>query len=126
MLADTTSIQKRILINTDLDIIVARLRVREIARDMGFGTIDQARISLAASELARVLTQTATQKGEILVSGVQTNGHLGIQVVSIAQQTMTNPADQIPITNVMALVDDGHIDTTNGQTTRVTLMKWLG
>ncbi len=37
---------KKVTINNDLDIIVARLRAREVARMLGFGTIDQARFPL--------------------------------------------------------------------------------
>ena len=59
----TRTITERIPIKSDLDIVAARLKVREVARDMGFGTIDQARISLAASELARTLAQNIGGQG---------------------------------------------------------------
>lgn len=130
MLQDITNITRRIPINTDLDIIVARLRVREVARDMGFGTIDQARISLAASELARLLTQIFGHPGEILVSSVKTDGHWAIQVVSVATHNLSTAtakaieADDL-FSYVMNLVDDGHIDASNGRSTSVTLMKWV-
>ena len=52
------SINRKITIHNDLDIVVARLKAREVARELGFGTIDQARISLAAGELARTLASS--------------------------------------------------------------------
>lgn len=124
---------KRVIINNDLDIIVARLRAREIARDLGFGTIDQARISLAAGELARTLAENVGQQGEIVISGVQTKGHMGIQVVSInpkaaAQASESETADgteDSTLSSVLGLVDEGFVEDKGEQGTRITLMKWL-
>lgn len=124
---------KRVIINNDLDIIVARLRAREIARDLGFGTIDQARISLAAGELARTLAENVGQQGEIVISGVQTKGHMGIQVVSInpkaaAQASESETADgteDSTLSSVLGLVDEGFLEDKGEQGTRITLMKWL-
>jgi serine/threonine-protein kinase RsbT len=127
---------KRVLIHTDLDIIVARLRAREIARSMGFGTIDQARISLAAGELARVMANGMEDQGEIVISGINSHGHLGIQVVSLHPNGVlpaTDTNDQTgnglwedeALSNVMSLVDEGFVESNGDQGTRVTLMKWL-
>ena len=74
-------IRRKITIHNGLDIVVARLKAREVARVLGFGTIDQARISLAAGELARTLANSIKGEGEIVISGTNTNGQIGIQVV---------------------------------------------
>jgi len=124
---------KRVIINNDLDIIVARLRAREIARDLGFGTIDQARISLAAGELARTLAENVGQQGEIVISGVQTKGHMGIQVVSINPKVAAAASDTVTagggensaLSSVLGLVDEGFVEDKGEQGTRITLMKWL-
>ncbi len=125
---------KRVLINSDLDIIVARLRAREVARSLGFGTIDQARISLAAGELARVLAQNMDEQGEIVISGVNAEGHMGIQVISINPKGTGQPAapenagEEIgdnTLSSVLGLVDEGFVEDQGEQGTRVTLMKWL-
>lgn len=127
-MSETNKVTQRILIRSDLDIVSARLKVREIAREMGFGTIDQARISLAASELARVLAQNVGQIGELIVSGVNTDEHRGIQVVSVSpgdngiDETM--PTSEV-VTNAIALVDEGFVDVAENRNVRVTLMKWL-
>jgi serine/threonine-protein kinase RsbT len=48
-----TSVQQHvIIIRSDLDIVTARSMARDIARTVGFGPIDQARIATAVSELA--------------------------------------------------------------------------
>ena len=43
------NVQRKIYINNDLDVVTARMQAREMARQLGFRTADQARISLAAS-----------------------------------------------------------------------------
>jgi len=130
----TKSTVKRVLINNDLDIIVARLRAREVARSLGFGTIDQARISLAAGELARVLAKNMDEQGEIVISGVNAEGHMGIQVISVnpkstekSKSPETNSGDwqEETLTSVLNLVDEGFVEDQGDQGTRVTLMKWL-
>lgn len=127
-MSETNRVTQRILIRSDLDIVSARLKVREIAREMGFGTIDQARISLAASELARILAQNVGQIGELLVSGVNSDEHRGIQVVSLSPDEnglMDEDQANEVVSNAIALVDEGFIDVAENRNTRVTLMKWL-
>ncbi len=136
-MSDTTqSTVKRVLISTDLDIIVARLRAREVARSLGFGTIDQARISLAAGELARVLAKNMDEQGEIVISGVNAQGHKGIQVISVNPkavsritkpmgQTVVEEMDNDTLSSVLGLVDEGFVEDQGEHGTRVTLMKWL-
>jgi serine/threonine-protein kinase RsbT len=130
----TKTVSKRIVIVNDLDIVTARLRAREVAREMGFGTIDQARISLAASELARILLTDLNNSGEIHISGVHADGHVGIQVTSldtsepiptgvtpVKAETIQNSA----LTNAMSLVDESLVEQVGPKSTRITLMKWL-
>ena len=126
MSKEIRTITERIPINSDLDIVAARLKVREVARDMGFGTIDQARISLAASELARTLAQNLGGSGEIVVSGIDSEGHRGIQVESISpNKTLAALKKPNAFSSAFALVDEGYVDTEDTHNIRVTLMKWL-
>jgi serine/threonine-protein kinase RsbT len=136
-MSSVRSTARKIIINNDLDIVVARLRAREVAKEIGFGTIDQARISLAAGELARVLTRNLSGPGEIVISGIHTDGHLGIQVMSVSPKTSgqklqdATAADGTPLaaenelSGAMALVDEGVVEDQGEQGTRITLMKWL-
>lgn len=129
------NINKRIVIHNDLDIIIARLRAREVARELGFSTVDQARISLAAGELARVLAKNLAHQGEIVISGINDDEHLGIQVVCInpGRKTVDMPVPELEAKNdplqalskVTSLVDEHIIENQGDQVTSVTLMKWL-
>lgn len=123
------SASRHIIINNDLDVIVARLRAREVAREMGFGTIDQARISLAAGELARILANKLNERGEIIISGINVDGHLGIQVISVGPHIDANETFDLEETEdlhkAISLVDKGIVEDQSSVETRVTLMKWL-
>jgi serine/threonine-protein kinase RsbT len=136
-MSSVRSTAKKIIINNDLDIVVARLRAREVAKEIGFGTIDQARISLAAGELARVLTRNTSGPGEIVISGIHTDGHLGIQVMSVSPKAagghipaLAGADNMLPtadnqLSGAIALVDEGLVEDEGEQGTRITLMKWL-
>jgi serine/threonine-protein kinase RsbT len=70
-----------IKVEKDFDIILARSRVRDLARDVGMSTTDQARISLATSAAARAIGLGARHRGEILVESLDGVNGMGIRVV---------------------------------------------
>ena len=72
--------ERRIQIADDLDIVAARVEGRNLAREMGFGIIDQARIATAISELARNVVLYA-QRGEILLSRIGSDSKAGLQII---------------------------------------------
>ncbi len=125
----------KIYINNDLDIVMARMQAREVAKKMGFNTADQARISLAASELARVLSWMPREPGEIVITSAHKNGRQGLQVVCTVQSEhlpAQGPSDNeteisVPrqsIAGACQLVDESMIEPGNNQQARVTLTKW--
>lgn len=66
-------------INKEWDIVGARQLGREIARKVGFGTVDQARIATAISELARNIYLYA-EDGRIIIKIVDDFGKKGIHL----------------------------------------------
>jgi serine/threonine-protein kinase RsbT len=128
--------ERRIYINNDLDIVVVRMQAREMAKQMGFGTADQARISLAASELARVLSWNTEDPGEIVMSDANQNGQHGLQVACLVklEQVSTgnesNPTQETAVSSrslagACQLVDESIVEEQDDQQARVTLVKWL-
>lgn len=94
--------QACIKIKKEWDIVGARQIGREIAINVGFGTVDQARIATVISELARNIYLYAPQ-GEICVEVIE-SGRTGICVVAI---------DSGPgIENISEVMQDGY--TTSG------------
>lgn len=129
--------ERRVYINNDLDIVTARMQAREIARQIGFGTADQARISLAASELARILAWTPGQQSrEIVMSSATRNGYPGIQVACLICFDQTsgdsegNETEELLKQNqglegARQLVDESFIEPQDNKYARITLVKWL-
>jgi hypothetical protein len=112
-----------VYINNDLDVVTTRLQAREMAKQLGFGTADQARISLAASELARILTW---QTGEIILSQATENGDQGLQIeCTLAAQSSSLGTLSQSLASVRKLVDKSVVETQDNQSGRVVLVKWL-
>jgi serine/threonine-protein kinase RsbT len=90
---------KTAAIRSDLDIVIARTMARDVAKALGFGAIDQARIATAVSELARNIFLYAGT-GNVTVSQIEKNNRKGIEIVC---------EDQGPgITNIDLVMQDGY------------------
>lgn len=66
-------------IKHEWDIVHARQQGRQLAKELGFGNVDQARITTAISELARNIYLYAG-KGLIQIEPVEKNGKLGLTI----------------------------------------------
>jgi serine/threonine-protein kinase RsbT len=124
--------ERRIYINNDLDIVVVRMQAREMAKQMGFGTADQARISLAASELARVLSWNTDNAGEIIMSDANQNGQHGLQVACVVNLELVSTGDEAAapqgnrsLAGASQLVDESIVEEQGDNQAQVTLIKWL-
>ena len=92
--------ERDIPVKTDLDIVSARVEGRNLARELGFGTVDQARIATAISELARNIILYAPEGKVIVRAIVSDDGGQGIEVVC---------EDNGPgIANVELVMQDGY------------------
>jgi serine/threonine-protein kinase RsbT len=84
---------------TEWDIVAARQLGRNIAKELEFGTVDQARITTAISELARNIYLYAGQ-GEIRIERINECGKRGVKVIA---------ADSGPgIQNIRKVMEDGY------------------
>lgn len=131
------AISTKIHINNDLDVVTARMQARQLAKQMGFNTADQARISLAASELARVLSWNTSEVGEMIMSNAAgQNGYLGFQVVCLVNLKFIAPNPTQPDTEDFSiprrslagacqLVDESIVEEQGSNKARITLIKWL-
>ena len=122
--------ERKIYINNDLDVVAARMQARELAKQMGFRTADQARISLAASELAKVLSWNTDAPGEIIMSDTSQNGYQGFQVVCKVDLRHLSADDQSSgpsrsLAGACQLVDESIVEEQDTKLALVTLIKWL-
>jgi serine/threonine-protein kinase RsbT len=126
----------RVRINSDLDIVAARQKGRELARGRGFGPIDLAIIATAISELARNIVLYA-RRGEIILKVTQSKDPPGILVVALdegpgipdAAEAMqsgysTSGGLGLGLPGVRRLMDEFEIVSEVGRGTTVTATKW--
>jgi serine/threonine-protein kinase RsbT len=84
---------------SEWDIVAARQLGRNVAKELEFGTVDQARITTAISELARNIYLYAGQ-GEIRIERINGRDKCGIKVIA---------ADNGPgIQDIRKVMEDGY------------------
>ncbi len=126
----------RVPINSDADIVAARLTGRTLAAQLGFSSSDATLVSMAISELARNIVRYA-QRGEILLKVASPNGKPCIEIVArdegpgIAniQQAMqdgfsTSGGLGLGLPGVKRLMDEFEIFSEAGRGTTVSVRKW--
>ena len=132
-------VEERLPIRGEDDIVFARQRAREVARNLGFGMVDQSRIATAVSELTRNVVRYATNgHGEMRMGPVTsaTSG-AGLEIVvsdngpgiANVEQAMrsgyTSGAGMgLGLPGTKRLMDEMEIDSAAGRGTTVTVRKW--
>ncbi|MFD1067132.1 anti-sigma regulatory factor [Oceanobacillus locisalsi] len=124
-------------IQKEWDIVGARQLGREMAKEIGFGNVDQARIATAVSELARNIYLYA-ENGQICFEHIYTNSQKGIlmtavdvgpgiQDVSRVMQDgyTTSGGLGAGLPGVKRLMDDFDIASTVGEGTQIKVIKWI-
>jgi serine/threonine-protein kinase RsbT len=130
-------IQSCVTIITEWDIVAARQLGRNVAKELGFGTVDQARITTAISELARNIYLYAG-KGRICIDKVFENGKAGVKIsaidtgpgISDIRQVMedgfsTSGGLGAGLPGVKRLMDQFDIESSPGNGTQIISTKWL-
>jgi serine/threonine-protein kinase RsbT len=125
-----------VTIRGDVDIVAARTKARDIARKVGFGPVDQARIATAISELARNIVQYAGT-GSISTAIVENGSHKGIECciedkgpgiehVELAMKDgyTTSGGMGMGLSGASRLMDEFHIESQVGQGTKIVCRKW--
>ena len=129
--------ERTVPIRSDLDIVTARVEGRELAKELGFGVIDQARIATAISELTRNIVQYA-ERGETMMRSIEHAGRVGIEIVcqdqgpgipdiELAMQDgfSTSTSLGMGMPGAKRLMDEFEVESEVGVGTTVTIRKWL-
>lgn len=124
-------------INNEWDIVSARQKGREKAKDLGFGNVDQARITTAISELARNIYLYA-KSGTICIERVNQMNKKGLRIkamdegpgISDIRKVMqdgytTSGGLGAGLPGVKRLMDEFSINSEDGKGTEVVAIKWL-
>jgi len=134
MIMDTRSCVK---IKNEWDIVQARQLGRNLSKQMGFGQVDQARITTAISELARNIYLYA-QTGIIEIEIVRNIEKMGLKIVAKDQGPGIKDIRQVMmdgyttsgglgagLPGVKRLMDEFNIHSQVGQGTEIVAIKWL-
>ncbi|WP_047150579.1 anti-sigma regulatory factor [Aneurinibacillus tyrosinisolvens] len=118
------------------DIVVARQSGRDLAKSLGFGEVDQARITTAISELARNIYLYA-KKGEIELAALSEGDRVGIQIISrdngpgirdvmkaLEDGYSTSGGLGAGLPGVKRLMDEFSIESSEGKGTVIRAVKW--
>ena len=129
---------RRVEIHNDLDIVTARVAGRELAQEIGFGVIDQARVATAISELTRNVILYAGEGVAVMREVVGEDGRRGIEVVvedegpgiedvelALRDGYSTGRGFGMGLPGTRRLMDEFEIETVVGEGTKVTVCKWL-
>jgi serine/threonine-protein kinase RsbT len=128
--------EKTINIKKEVDIIHARQEGREMARDIGFGTVEQCRIATAISELTRNIIRYAGY-GKVIIKvinrrrkGIEitcSDEGPGIPDIEIAMQDgfSTNRGLGSGLPGTKRLMDEFEIKSEVDNGTTVVIRKWL-
>jgi serine/threonine-protein kinase RsbT len=130
--------ERRVKIDSDLDIVTARVAGRELAQEIGFGVIDQARVATAISELARNVVLYADRGEAVMREVVGQDGRRGIEVVvedegpgmedvklALRNGYSTGRGFGMGLPGTRRLMDEFEIETVVRKGTKVTVRKWL-
>lgn len=124
-------------IRSEWDIVAARQLGRNMAKGLGFGTVDQARITTAISEMARNIYLYAGN-GEVRIERISQIGKVGLKVIAVDQGPGIQDIRRVMedgystsgglgagLPGVKRLMDEFDISSEPGKGTTVQVVKWL-
>ncbi|PJN91076.1 anti-sigma regulatory factor [Bacillus sp. mrc49] len=129
--------QSCVKIINEWDIVAARQLGRNVAKELGFGTVDQARITTAISELARNIYLYAGQ-GSVSIEKLNQNGKSGLKIIAEDQGPGIEDIRRVMedgyttsgglgagLPGAKRLMDDFDIESIPGEGTSIVATKWL-
>ncbi|MFD0051911.1 anti-sigma regulatory factor [Actinomycetes bacterium NPDC127524] len=129
--------QSCVKIINEWDIVAARQLGRNVAKELGFGTVDQARITTAISELARNIYLYAGQ-GSVCIEKIFDSGKSGLKIIAADEGPGIQDIRKVMedgfttsgglgagLPGVKRLMDEFDIDSVPGKGTEIRATKWL-
>lgn len=124
-------------INSEIDIVTARQKGRELAAPLGFSSTELTLIATAISEVVRNIVEYA-RRGEICLSVIQNGDKRGIRVIAsdkgpgipnikLAMQDgySTGKSLGLGLPGAKRLMDEFEIVSRVGKGTKITMKKWV-
>ncbi|HET7522487.1 MAG TPA: anti-sigma regulatory factor [Bacillales bacterium] len=131
------NIRSCVVVNNEWDIVNARQLGRDAAKQLGFGSVDQARITTAVSELARNIYLYAPG-GRICIESLEHPDKAGLKITAkdhgpgirdirkvMEDGYTTSGGLGAGLPGVKRLMDDFSIQSAVGEGTEIVAKKWL-
>ena len=115
---------RTIIVRKDFDVIVARSYVRELARQVGLLTTDQARISLATSSAARTMKLGEQYKGQIAIESLNGSERVGVRVVCRVNSAASGEVASAKFSDARFMTDELTVEKLPSGGVQVVLVKW--
>ncbi|RMH69689.1 MAG: anti-sigma regulatory factor [Gemmatimonadetes bacterium] len=125
-------------VTSEPDIVTARQKARQVAKQIGFSMVNQIKIATGVSELARNIIKYGGSDGQVEISVREENGKKGILIVCSDQGPGIEDIDQAMqdgyttagglgagLPGTKRLMDEFKVESTVGEGTTVTCCKWL-
>ncbi len=115
--------EETIPVRSSIDVVTARMQVREAARKHGLNLTDQARISMATSSLASQLFSSGEARtGCQVIIEFLVNGHrVGLRVTLRWRNV---PGITVTTSNERWMVDEIDVHPVSDDIREVTMIKW--
>ena len=110
-------------VESDMDIVVTRMRVREMARRAGLSLTEQASISLAVSYLANALGMGPAKKGQVTINCLEDNDPKSVQIICMIEKVLKEEELNGIEEHARWLVDELNIESIPPWFVRVTATK---
>ncbi len=117
--------EQLIPIHTELDVMTARMQVRNAARQAGLNTADQARISLATTSIAHSMGLGNGLEGQVVIDCVENGGHKGLRVTCIQTGPKVSTPNSVALQDAKWMVDELSVNKLSSTEIHVCLTKWL-
>lgn len=127
----------KIEVSSDVRALMAAERAKELAKNLGFSEVDQTKIAIATSELARNIVVHAQGKGRIVIKSVTEPSNAGIMMIAedkgpgiadvekaLQGGSSTKRGLGEGLGGVKRLMDDFRIETKVGEGTVIIAKKW--
>ena len=132
------ALDEQLEIAGESDIVTARQRARDLARALGFGPVDQSRITTAVSELTRNVVRYATDgRGRVRLRELSATRGIGLEVVvsdtgpgianvdeAMQAGFTSGPGLGLGLPGTRRLMDEMDITSALGRGTTITVRKW--
>ncbi len=127
----------RIEIRTEEDIVTSRSAAKDMAREIGFGIVDQTKIATTISELTRNVVKYADE-GLMVIVILNDMRRIGIEIIvedrgpgildinqALQEGYSSGRGLGMGLSGAKKLMDKFEVESTLGKGTRVVVQKWL-